>query len=290
MAVNFTQASTEYYEVDATPITGVPMTVSGWMYPTDTGTFKTCIAIVDKDVADNWMVLYLDGSDRVVCGARQDGDNSGIAVTTATYTANAWNHVAGVWSAADARASFLHGANKATNAVSKTPAGLDRFSIGRHGDSTPGTYMQGRIAEVGVWNVALSDGEIALLGRGISPLRIRPQSLVLYYPLFTNDATTPNLAVGGTTYALARSSVGIDQADHAPVMPPFAFAAPQPMPTAAAPGGRTTRNTRSHPLGIASGMGFGIGRKTSAGLYVPDRVLYNADGAPAVVLEGARLA
>lgn len=43
--------------------------------------------------------------------------------------------------------------------------------------------MDGAIAEVGIWNVALSDSDVALLAKGVSPLMVHPESLVFYAPL-----------------------------------------------------------------------------------------------------------
>jgi hypothetical protein len=44
----------------------------------------------------------------------------------------------------------------------------------------------GQIAEVGIWNVALTAAEIASLAKGMTCDKIRPQSLVYYAPLVRN--------------------------------------------------------------------------------------------------------
>jgi hypothetical protein len=52
------------------------------------------------------------------------------------------------------------------------------------GDGTPLSELQdGRTAEVGIWNAALTAAEIASLAKGMTPDKIRPQSLVFYAPL-----------------------------------------------------------------------------------------------------------
>ena len=43
--------------------------------------------------------------------------------------------------------------------------------------------MVGRIAEVGLWNAALTASEIASLADGMTCDKVRPQSLVFYAPL-----------------------------------------------------------------------------------------------------------
>jgi hypothetical protein len=44
-------------------------------------------------------------------------------------------------------------------------------------------YLNGSLAEVGIWNAALTAAEVLSLARGMSPSLIRPQSLTIYAPL-----------------------------------------------------------------------------------------------------------
>ena len=55
--------------------------------------------------------------------------------------------------------------------------------------------MSGSIAEPAVWNVVLTDAEVAILGAGFSPLFVRPQNLVFYPDLIRGL----NDKVGGLT-------------------------------------------------------------------------------------------
>lgn len=43
--------------------------------------------------------------------------------------------------------------------------------------------MEGDISEVGYWNVALTDADVAVLAKGVSPLLVRPEGLVAYWSL-----------------------------------------------------------------------------------------------------------
>jgi hypothetical protein len=49
--------------------------------------------------------------------------------------------------------------------------------------TTLGAYLTGLIAEVGIWNAALTAAEIASLADGMTCDKVRPQSLVFYAPL-----------------------------------------------------------------------------------------------------------
>lgn len=65
-----------------------------------------------------------------------------------------------------------------------TPSGVNTTHVGaRISSSLRGSYFDGIIADAGLWNVALSDEEVRLLACGASPLLIRPQNLVAFWPL-----------------------------------------------------------------------------------------------------------
>lgn len=65
----------------------------------------------------------------------------------------------------------------------------------------------GRLAECGIWNVALTDAEVATLAKGFAPPCVRRASLVAYYPMVRDttslkdlfSATANNLTLAGTT-------------------------------------------------------------------------------------------
>jgi hypothetical protein len=77
--------------------------------------------------------------------------------------------------------------------------------------------MNGRIAEAGIWNVALSDREVAALASGVHPARMRPDALVAYWPLWGDDS--PELdwhPSGGTRYPMTLTGTPT-KANHAPI-------------------------------------------------------------------------
>ena len=185
MARLLDDALSEYLEVDSAAITALPFSVSCW-FNTDIATAnETLFWIGDKDATNTYSVLVADGAavgDPISAFSRDATTTSGARATSA-FSTNTWQHAAGVWTSTTSRAAYLSGGNKGTDTTSVTEPPEDRMSIGRHGDSTPSTYWSGSIAELGVWDVALTDGEIAILGLGFSPLFVRPTSLVLYVPI-----------------------------------------------------------------------------------------------------------
>ena len=66
-------------------------------------------------------------------------------------------------------------------------SGINKILVGaRTSAGTLGQFHDGLIAEVGIWNVALTQPEIASLAAGYTCDKVRPQSLVFYSPLIRN--------------------------------------------------------------------------------------------------------
>ena len=189
MAYLFTEGSLMYLEVDSIPVTVMPLTMACWARVTDVSSAFIYMSIQDKDVSDQRFALFAAGlatGDPIRAQIRSGATAN--ASTTTGFTANTWHHAAGVFTSSTSRDVFLNGGGKGSNTTNITPTGLDRISIGRFGDSTPGNYMDGDIAEPAIWNVALTDDEIAWLAEGYSPITLthRLANLVWYRDLIRN--------------------------------------------------------------------------------------------------------
>jgi hypothetical protein len=193
MARLFDDAKSQYLENASAVLSGVPATMVAWMRP-DAAVASQAVGVYDVSAADQWMDLAI-GADRKVYATTNAGGQA-FARTVALVALNTWAHIAAVFAAVDDRRVYLDGGNKVTDATSKTPAGIDTTSIGRRSTSAPALYASGRIAEVAIYNVALTDDEIAELATGASPLLVRPDALVAYWPLSGHDCPEQDL-VGG---------------------------------------------------------------------------------------------
>lgn len=95
-------------------------------------------------------------------------------------------------------------ANKTTTTHSGSPTYTQgaNSKIGGHGNGGTQHDIDGRLAEIGVWNRILTDAEIDQLADGFSPLFI-PRGLVFYLPLVRNvqDIKGTALTDNGTTVA-----------------------------------------------------------------------------------------
>lgn len=184
MSRKFTSASSHYLEINSAALTGVPLSMACWFKQTNVTATSALISLTDKDVADQWFALVAGGSftgDPI--GAEVRAGSTFRALTTTPFTANTWHHAAAVFVGATSRFAYLDGGGAAEETSSATPTGLDRTSLGRLGDSTPSSFLDGLIAEAAIWNVALTAGEIAELAAGLKPWNIRPSALVAYWPI-----------------------------------------------------------------------------------------------------------
>jgi len=186
MARDLDGGAGSYLEVDTAPVTVLPMTLACWFNPDVINANDTLVFVGDKDVAGDWYLLSASGgvAGDPVRAWSQAGGVTQAAATTTGFSAGSWFHACAVFTSTTSRTAYINGGSAATNTNSSSPATPDRLSIGRAGDSTPSSEYNGKIAEVAIWNVALTAAEVLMLSKGYCPLCVRQESLVYYNPLF----------------------------------------------------------------------------------------------------------
>ncbi len=204
MAILFDKASSEYLQNNAAPLFGVPFTVACWFRSDDLVNNQALWFLGNKDVTDQHFALLAMGAvagDPVQAFVRSGSSPFNTARSTTGYSADTWHHAAGVFAQHDDVRAFIDGGSKGTDNTSKTPTGADRVCIGRMGDSTPSAYMSGRIAELCLWDAALSDDQIAELADGREAWSVRGADLVDYYRLLNvNDLRNRCRSIALTAY------------------------------------------------------------------------------------------
>lgn len=226
---------------DSPPVTAYPFTMACWFNVDNITTGHGLMHLIDKDTSGatshEW-TLQAQGNvtgDPVGFFTRAGGTGQNV-VTTTGYSVSTWHHACCVGTSATSRAVFIDGGSKGTGATSLTPAGIDRIAIGRRLYTTsPDGPCDGRIAEAAVWDIALSDAEVALLAAPVSPVMVRPESLVFYAPLigrFDPEISTWDGLAGGTL-----TVTGTVAADHPRIFLPTMRQIMEYAP-AAAPGNR----------------------------------------------------
>lgn len=153
------------------------LTVCAWIYPVSAT--KNGRIVQHGDLATSPFIewdLKLTGSGKLSLET-QFGSPVG-ATTVATTT---WQTACGVWSGTNAIV-YLNGSADATLAASGTLTHTSHLTEIGNSSVFGGDDYQGRIAEVGIWNVA--DGAIvAQFNAGYSPKLIRRGNLRGYWPL-----------------------------------------------------------------------------------------------------------
>ncbi len=190
MARQFDPGNSEYLLHNSAVVTAAPFSIAAWVkldqLPSAFGDEFTIVNIADLDDLSwtGWNFRADDGTDAVQFNV--DNGASGGASSTADVTAGVWESYCAVEIATNSRAVYLNGGNKGTDATSSTPQAGDLdgtiigafFYAGAYRD-----FTDGQIAEVAIWNVALTDAEALVLSKGFSPLFVHPQNLVAYWPL-----------------------------------------------------------------------------------------------------------
>jgi hypothetical protein len=181
MAYDFVAASSQYLSTSSTPVTAAPVTIASRAFLPQTNT--TCVLVaVNNNAAQSRVTLAANNVAQTTFGAI---DNAGVggAAAQGTYTTNTWYSFAGKTASAASRFAYLDGAVGSEDTSSVTLTGLNVIYIGARYSTSLGAFLNGQAAETAIWNVALTDAEIASLAKGFKPTRVRPQSLVFYAPL-----------------------------------------------------------------------------------------------------------
>ena len=113
-------------------------------------------------------------------------NNVALAITSINASTATWSHGAAVFTSNTERSVFLNGGNNATNTTNNAPtnANITRVGIGaQFFNNITASPVDGKLAEVGIWNAALTAAEIASLAKGMTCDKVRPQNLVFYAPL-----------------------------------------------------------------------------------------------------------
>lgn len=180
MAYNFN--GTNQYLTTSGPITGVPLTFSCWFYTPLDSTNKVLVNLGNTSgtpthrcqltiTTTNFVQMSLVGSTQP------------FAQSTNTYNNNSWNHACGVCASTSSRIVYLNNVASPIETTTCIQNSLFTLNIGARWNPTLGNYFNGLIADVGIWNAALTVDEINSLAKGMACNKIRPQSLVFYAPL-----------------------------------------------------------------------------------------------------------
>ena len=176
----FVSANSEFVSGSFAPITVAPFTMACWFLHSNDSTSQEFSYIGDFDFTTHFYAFSARSNGTLRFTARAGASQH--ATTSDTFPLNTWNHACGVARASDDRSVFLNATGEVTNTNTSVPLNLDAFGIGARSGETPSQFFDGMVAEYGIWNIALSEFEVKLLGPQYrwSPLKVRRKNLVWY--------------------------------------------------------------------------------------------------------------
>jgi hypothetical protein len=193
VAITVVRASSQYAEATSCALgsgTLAAYTLAGWYKPSSIAD-GVIFGFGDSN-STHYVYLGMDVNAKVNIGSATTAEATGVS--TGVLTSGVWNHAAGVVTSAASRTAYANGSPGGANTTSRAPTGLDRTTIGGLIiNGTRGTFGGGDIAECAAWNVALDAAEVAALAKGVSPLLVRPSSLVFYAPLLLASSPEQDL-------------------------------------------------------------------------------------------------
>lgn len=223
MARSF-NGSSDYLEYGGAALTALPVTMACWGYKSTTTQFSTAV-VLRTNGANNRIQLVWSNNGTLRAISVNTSNTIATATNTTVYPTNTWLHSAAVFTSTTSRTVYRNGVAGTTNTTSNDPSAssFDRTNIGSL--SSASQPFDGNLAEVGIWNVALTGEEIASLSDGISPLNVRPASLIAYWPLIGNFS--PEIDLRGR---FEMTVSGATKADHPRVYKPAGVMIPRKAP------------------------------------------------------------
>ena len=167
-----------HYLSGIAPTSSVPLTIALWALPISVGT--TLASLCTNGGTHRFQITNPSGG--FINAITSDGTTTATA-SQSGRVAGQWNHAAGVFSANNNRIAYVNGVGGTSNTTTVNVSAINTLLISAVYNTTLQNYYAGQIAEVGVWNAALTAAEIASLAKGMTPDKIRPQNLVFYAPL-----------------------------------------------------------------------------------------------------------
>lgn len=187
--------STGQLGASASPITSSPFTIFCRFNPDIVDTFRCVFALIRSTSPFTYAALSLNADGPYL--ELYDGVEADTIFPLTTVTAGSWGCMTLTVSSATSRVGYCNGVAANGSADSIGSSGMDMVRVGvlRFG-GTDFYLWNGKLAEPAVWDAALTADEVNSLERGISPLLVRPQSLVSYWPLYGRHSPEIDL-VGG---------------------------------------------------------------------------------------------
>lgn len=207
-------STSNFLRYNAAILTATPMTMAAWINPASLGSTRIIMGGFNSGGADTNRFSLVQSNTNAITATSRQASTGSVATATGTISVGTWTHACAVFASSTSRAAYFNGGGKGTNATASTPASINRTSIGVIDSSTQTNSYDGSIAEAALWNIALSDTDVASLAAGASPLTIHPEALVGYWPLIGVNSPENNILSNTSVMSVQGT---LSQAAHPPI-------------------------------------------------------------------------
>ena len=196
------RGNADYLSGTCTGFATTPLSMSVWVKFYDASVNNSLCGVGTLGSANNTYSIIMTGTDTVK--AQEKDTASSAATTAAVPSIGVWHNYTAVFAAHNDRRIYFDGANKATDVTARTcGATTGAFILG---DPVSGGGFNADYAHFALWNIALSDADVANL-YARSPPCTQAANLVEYWPLYGNKNPEPStqtansLTVAGAQYS-----------------------------------------------------------------------------------------
>ena len=193
MARKFTEVSSNSGKYSGALVTGTPLSMVAWVRLAAVGSvIRTILSIRNSasGVENNCWTLGMGVGEQIE--AKTGTSTTQGSTTAGALTPGTWAHAGAVFSTYENRVAYLDGVAATANLSIRSPSSVNVTNIGYEETSAGGAlFWDGDLAELAVYDAALTTAEMLILSKGISPLFVRPSNLVGYWPFIGN--TSPEI-------------------------------------------------------------------------------------------------
>lgn len=213
MSYSFNGTSSYMARTASLPFTGPSASIALWVKNAVlTGIRTTYVQLLASSAGTNAVRLGHGTTNLGSAEHRTTANGVGLANANSAniMVANTWTHVAGVYSNGSLRSVFVNNVKFSdTTVVGAYSATINTLRLGNHNSSPSDTeWLNGLLAYVGLWNVALTDSDITAL-QTAAPDVAQSTGLAAYYSFATDkgsstyadDVGTYNLTNNGATFS-----------------------------------------------------------------------------------------
>lgn len=171
-----------------TIIPAMPFTMSCWVYRGNSADSGSILSyLYNSTLLDGWLV-QLGATEKAYLYA-YTGD-SGTTASSVSCATGAWTHLAAVVASATSRTLYGNGSAGTTSTANRGGISSNRFAVGvRLKNSANVSLDYSYVCEIAIYDSALASDSIAQLSDGFSPLLVKPNSLISYWPLVRGNGS-----------------------------------------------------------------------------------------------------